>query len=224
MSAGALALLLQVQRAVADKVDPKLMEMFFIDNCINDAEDLAVMLDETALMECGIPRTSSRVAILRIQTELLSSTVDVASESELVNAMDELIETTSKKVTAALGQNSRNRSPRSSVNVPANETSCAHANAALLGELVKEESHCDEAPANSGEATLSIVSALRSTMTGKSGLLQSPSVPEEEAIAMAKWLSRKDTEEDADIPQTELRLPPVDNLSYMLQPPPPYQR
>ena len=109
MSAGALALLLQVQRAVADKVDPKLMEMFFIDNCINDAEDLAVMLDETALMECGIPRTSSRVAILRIQTELLSSTVDVASESELVNAMGELIETTSKKVTAALGQNSRNR-------------------------------------------------------------------------------------------------------------------
>ena len=85
MSVGALALLLQVQRAVADKVDPKLMEMFFIDNCINDAEDLRVMLDETALMECGIPRTPSRVAISRIQTELLSSTADVASESELVN-------------------------------------------------------------------------------------------------------------------------------------------
>ena len=93
-----------------------------------------------------------------------------------------------------------------------------------MEELVKEESHCDEAPASSGEATLRSGSALRSTMTGKSGLLQSPSVPEEEAIAMAKWLSRKDAEEDANIPQTTLQVTPEDSLSYMLQPPPPYQR
>ena len=66
------ALLRQVQQAVAPKVAPEALELFFRNNGIQDKEDLAAMLDEPALMKCGIPRAASRVAIARITTRILS--------------------------------------------------------------------------------------------------------------------------------------------------------
>ena len=65
-------LLLQVQQVVAPKVAPEALELFFRNNGIQDKEDLAAMLDEAALMKCGIPRAASRVAIARITTRILS--------------------------------------------------------------------------------------------------------------------------------------------------------
>ena len=74
LSADALALLRQVQQILTPpKFAPGALEMFFVVNCINDKEELAAMLDEPALMECGIARAPSRVAISRITAEILET-------------------------------------------------------------------------------------------------------------------------------------------------------
>ena len=66
------ALLHRVQEVLAPKVEPEVIESFFVNNGIKDTEELVAMLDEAALMECGISRAVSRVAIARITAHVLA--------------------------------------------------------------------------------------------------------------------------------------------------------
>merc|ERR1712166_1012349 len=75
LSANARDLLRQVHKACYPKVAPEALELFFLNNGIDDIEDLAAMLDEVSLMECGIPRAASRVAIRRITDQILNPEV-----------------------------------------------------------------------------------------------------------------------------------------------------
>lgn len=42
------------------------VQLFFVKNGISDAEDLEIMLDENAFIECGVAKAKARVAIARI--------------------------------------------------------------------------------------------------------------------------------------------------------------
>merc|ERR1712166_834997 len=75
LSSNARDLLRQVHKACYPKVAPEALELFFLNNGIDDIEDLAAMLDEVSLMECGIPRAASRVAIRRITDQILNPEV-----------------------------------------------------------------------------------------------------------------------------------------------------
>merc|ERR1712166_700578 len=75
LSSNARDLLRQVHKACYPKVAPEALELFFLNNGIDDIEDLAAMLDEVSLMECGIPRAASRVAIRRITDQILKPEV-----------------------------------------------------------------------------------------------------------------------------------------------------
>ena len=84
LSADALVLLRQVQDLLTPKIAAEAIETFFVRNSINDKEDLAAMLDEASLMECGIPRAPSRVAIQRVFQKLLTPAAGLASASEML--------------------------------------------------------------------------------------------------------------------------------------------
>merc|ERR1712166_1477318 len=97
LSSNARDLLRQVHKACYPKVAPEALELFFLNNGIDDIEDLAAMLDEVSLMECGIPRAASRVAIRRITDQILKPEVvepsyeETPREIEVKNSIEDQV-------------------------------------------------------------------------------------------------------------------------------------